>query len=313
MGTSSTVYAGNENAITKTLSTVPSFLYHKRLPKKNASLLLLKRNQQQPHHNRHPKRNHQHHRTSKRETKLLKDHESSIEFLVSMEQQLKPDTNNKDNYDNEVENNAANNTDNDESISSVHHQVVLLQNLVTINKHLQREEELLLRLMTKMRNYNSNIQANEMSANQIRTAIDQINCNMNSTNTEIQRLEMELQSSQELLHVKSDVVNRLSLELEEMEIAEGKHLSNGERNLNCLEKRVMLAQAPFYFQKDDFDTATVNLHCDQRNVNKFAATGMTNAKVGPKKLINEFCKDPDLLAINVNGGDNEYTLMGTLV
>lgn len=318
VGTSSNTYVDTETARNKPITTIPTDYHHKRLPKKNASLPI--KHNQHHHYHKHPKRNYR--KTSKRETKLLKDHASSKEFLlVSQQSSFMPDgKNDEHNYD---DNDTETNDNNDEStdsteLNSVHHQVGALQKLVTINKHLQREEELLLRLMTKIRNYNSDtatttIDDDVSSANQIRTAIDQVNYNMNSTNSEIKRLEIELQKSQEILSVKSDVINRLSIELEEIEISENKYKCGG--NLYDLQNHVILTQAPLYFQKDDFETATVNLHCDQRNVNKFAATGMTNAKVGPKKLINEFYKDHDLIVMNGNGdgGGNEYPLLGTLV
>lgn len=268
-----------------------------------------KRNQHHRHH--HTKR--KHHTTSKRETKLLKDHECSKEFLASIKHASSSGT--ADVSDNEDD------ACSDESNTDCsRQQVMALQKLVAVNKHLQREEELLVRLMAKVRKYECDMPDN-MSAVQIRGAIEQVNRNITISGDELHRMEMEIENFGELLSVKSDVVHRLSRELEQLEIGENVSgtvappLAAVATATAAVRYRlpddVILRQAPLYFQKDDCGIAAVNLHCDQRNVNKFAATGMDNAKVGPKKLLNEFRKDQELLVTYAMAGDS--ALLGTLV
>lgn len=275
------------------------FLKRKKATTEMAPQSTSKRNQHHRHH--HTKR--KHHTTSKRETKLLKDHECSKEFLASINVASSSGTADVSDNDGCSSNDECDCKDDN---NCVRHQVMAMQKLVVVNKHLQREEELLVRLMAKVRKYECDMP--DMSAVQIRTAIEQVNRNITCTGAELHRMEMEMENFGELLSVKSDVVNRLSHELEQLEIDEnvcGDATAMATTRYR-LPDDVILRQAPLYFQKDDCGIAAINLHCDQRNANKFAATGMDNAKVGPKKLLNEFCKDQELLTY-------DSALLGTLV
>lgn len=136
---------------------------------------------------------------SKRETKLLREHECSKEFL-SMAQTTTVLPENDDDFD----------------ADNISGQIEVLEKIVSINKHLQREEELLVRLSAKIRKYESDDP--NLTETQIKAAIQRVNSTIDKGFIEIQRMEDEFSVSDELLEVKSDVINRLSEELEKLDL-----------------------------------------------------------------------------------------------
>lgn len=316
---------------------------------------------------------------SKRETKLLLEHESTKEFVAATTTTSKSNSNTTTTVD---ENDIA-------------QQIELLEQIVAINKRLQREEELALRLNAKIRKYQSDDPT--LSEAQIKDALKNINTNIDHSTTEIEKMQHEILISGEMLEVKSDVINRLSKELEELEITNSNtnttttidqnqiqtELELSSTNSNTInyyhptslpiaapyqQQNSLIAESTYYttsyqpipstayysnsslipnnpypivtvdqlilspdsqyFQKKNCEIAAVNLlnhkatgptnatnvtslSFDQRNFNSPMNT-LINLKVGPKKFLNGFYKDPDSdTGISSLGEDGSQ--LGTLV
>lgn len=315
---------------------------------------------------------------SKRETKLLREHECSKEFLSTTQATPPPENDDKIDADN------------------ITGQIEVLEKIVSINKHLQREEELLVRLSAKIRKYESDDP--NLTETQIKAAIERVNSTIDKGFIEIQRMEHEFNVSDEMLEVKSDVINRLSKELEKLDLEEiqtdlqqqstliidsdqihghvldtmdttSSNNNNSQSNINSIRQQqitlqppmvfrdhpnyndattlphaslkinsnnqipttsyisnsvntfippyrvsdqIIFTQAPNYFEKDDCGVPLVNLlqHIDQRNLNSTYA--MHNVKVGPKKLLTGFGKDPDS-DTGLSSMGEDCSQLGTLV
>lgn len=146
---------------------------------------------------------------SEREAKLLKEHESRKEFC-------------------DARSGAGTADDGDEAgaVGGVHtictnadniaNQIELLEKVVAINKHIQREEELLVRLNAKIRKHESDNPA--LTEDEIMVALDRVNGDIVSANVEMERMEHELDASNDLLSAKANIVDQLSRELEALEL-----------------------------------------------------------------------------------------------
>lgn len=97
-------------------------------------------------------------------------------------------------------------------------QIELLEKVIAINKHIQREEELLVRLNAKIRKYE--VDDPNLTETQMRQVLDQINSNIESNSSELLKTEQELNASNHVLMTKSQIVKQLSQELETLEIDE---------------------------------------------------------------------------------------------
>lgn len=315
---------------------------------------------------------------SKRETKLLREHECSKEFISMAHSTTSPE-----------------NDDANVDADNISGQIEVLEKIVSINKHLQREEELLVRLSAKIRKYESDDP--NLTETQIKAAIERVNSTIDKGFIEIQRMEHEFNVSDEMLEVKSDVINRLSEELQKIDLetvepdlrhqltltidsdqihghasdlmcTTSSNNNNSQSNINSIRQQqitlqppmvfrdhpnyndaatiphaslnsnannqipttsyinsvntvippyrvsdqIIFTQAPNYFEKDDCGVPLVNLlqHIDQRNLNSTYA--VHNVKVGPKKLLTGFGKDPDSDTGLSSMGD-DCTQLGTLV
>lgn len=321
---------------------------------------------------------------SKRETKLLREHQCSKEFL-SMAHSTTIQSEN----------------DADIDADNISGQIEMLEKIVSINKHLQREEELLVRLSAKIRKYESDDP--NLTETQIKAAIERVNSTIDKGFIEIQRMEHEFNVSDEMLEVKSDVINRLSDELQKLDLqtvvadlqqqstltindrdsdrvhgqafdimcTTSSNNNNSQSNINSVRQQqitlqppmvfrdhpnyndattlphtslninsnnqtppttpyisnavntfipppyrvsdqIFFTQAPNYFEKDDCGVPLVNLlqHIDQRNLNSTYA--MHNVKVGPKKLLTGFGKDPDS-DTGLSSMGEDCSQLGTLV
>lgn len=159
--------------------------------------------------------------TSDREAKLLKEHESRKEFCNAQKESMDAtaavavalasdgavggasSTNNIENDDNNVAG-----------------QIEMLEKVVAINKHIQREEELLVRLNAKIRKYESDNPA--LTEEEIMVALDRVNGDIAMANAEMEKMEYELDESNVVLTAKANIVGQLSRELDALEL-----LSNG--------------------------------------------------------------------------------------
>ncbi|CAD7081862.1 unnamed protein product [Hermetia illucens] len=86
-----------------------------------------------------------------------------------------------------------------------------MEKLVAINKHLQKEEELLVRLGAKIRKYESENPA--LNEQQIREALARVNINIDNSEKEMQRLENDLLIFNEKLQEKTNLLEVLNKEL----------------------------------------------------------------------------------------------------
>lgn len=142
---------------------------------------------------------------SDREAKLLREHECRREFCDG-----------KQTMDNDVEAIVSQPADEHMSTDNVAGQIELLEKVVAINKHIQREEELLVRLNAKIRKYEADNPA--LTETEIKAALDRVNDGIASTNSEMVKMEHELDTSSEMLVVKADIVDQLSRELAALEL-----------------------------------------------------------------------------------------------
>ncbi|XP_031637301.1 probable WRKY transcription factor protein 1 [Contarinia nasturtii] len=139
--------------------------------------------------------------STSREEKLIDEHKSRKEFCEKME---------KINKDNANEN--ARKPLNEHLAG----QIELLEKVIAINKHIQREEELLVRLNAKIRKYE--FDDPNLTETEMRRALEQINTNIETSNSELVKTEQELNASDQMLMTKSKIVKELSCELEALEI-----------------------------------------------------------------------------------------------
>lgn len=139
---------------------------------------------------------------SKREAELLIEHESIRDSISNKEK------------DPEIVPSA---TNNDDELST---QIELLERLVVLNKHLQKEEELLVRLGAKIKRYEAD--ASGLTEQQVKEAIEKVDTQLNQGTSELQHMECQIKYSDEMLQDKSNALKNLYDELEEAEIEHGR-------------------------------------------------------------------------------------------
>jgi hypothetical protein len=145
-------------------------------------------------------------RRSKREHELLLEHQSTKEYSSAIKDELKSgavEGANKDSIDSEV---AA--------------QIDILEKLIVLNKHLQREEELCVRLSAKIKRYEAD--ASGLSEAQVKDSLSRVNEQLDEKNGVIAQMEDEIKTSDETLTAKTDFLKQLYDELEEAEVEQRK-------------------------------------------------------------------------------------------
>lgn len=146
-------------------------------------------------------------RRSKREHELLLEHQSTKEYSSAINVEKKSDeagaSSNKDPLDSEV---AA--------------QIDILEKLIVLNKHLQREEELCVRLSAKIKRYEAD--ASGLSEAQVKESLSRVSEQLDSKTDEIAKMENEIKTSDDTLTAKSDFLKKLYDELEEAEVEQRK-------------------------------------------------------------------------------------------
>lgn len=272
---------------------------------------------------------------SKRETQLLKEHECSKQLVQSQSEVRKRDD---DGVFFDADGNGGGDGDDDWT-----DKIEWLEKVFAINKHLQREEELVVRLTAKVRKYESDDRT--LTQSQIKDTITRLDSSIDASSSEIEQLQREIEISGEMMEVKRNAIVRLSDELERLDIVSKNIMDSSDgsyhANVDIQQKEIgsgalsplqysassivattkaysasnlgLLNQNPLYFQKNDCEITANNLlqHFDQRNLAGSTIT-MTNLKVGPKKLLNGFYKDPDSDTGLSSLGD-DGSLLGTLV
>lgn len=146
-----------------------------------------------------------------REAKLIAEHESRKEFCEKMEKTNVNNANGMRNTD--ANDNARKPLNVNEHLAG---QIELLEKVIAINKHIQREEELLVRLNARIKKYE--VDDPNLSENEMRTVLEQINTNIEKSNSELLKTEKELNASNQMLMTKSQIVKELSSELEALEV-----------------------------------------------------------------------------------------------
>lgn len=163
-----------------------------------------------------------HHTTAQsREAKLMKEHESRKEFC----RKLETDTNSNslgvsDSTAAAAATTTATATSSDKRDLNDHlaGQIELLEKVIAINKHIQHEEELMVRLSAKIQKYE--VDNPNLSEGEMKVVLERINSNIESSSSELKKTENELNESNQMLLDKSKMVEQLSMELEALELSE---------------------------------------------------------------------------------------------
>lgn len=146
-------------------------------------------------------------RRSKRENELMLEHQSTKEYSSAIQDERKSDE--------------AGTSGNKEAIDSeVAAQIDILEKLIVLNKHLQREEELCVRLSAKIKRYEAD--ASGLSEAQVKESLSRVNEQLDTKTDEITRMESEIKTSDEALTAKTDFLAQLYDELEEAEVEQRK-------------------------------------------------------------------------------------------
>lgn len=246
---------------------------------------------------------------SKRETELLQHHECSKE-LISSGHCLSSDVSPVNG-----------------SVGDVAEQIEWLQKVIEINKHLQREEELVVRLSSKVCKYQADDRT--MSAIQIQEALGTVNSSLDYTSSEMERMQNELALSSQILSEKENVILELSAELEQLDsyvsFQPDQQICFNQSNHQLptpafpdypptdsivhrqpqLPMQMFRSTDPMYFEKRDCGIASINMLHLKKNLN--IAQPASNIKVGPKKWLN---KD---FETNTALDDDALLQVGTLV
>lgn len=166
-------------------------------------------------------------RRSKREHELMLEHQSTKEFSSAIREEWKMDETVAGTSSSGGTGGGGAAGDNKEGVATkasidneVAAQIDILEKLIVLNKHLQREEELCVRLSAKIKRYEADVSG--LSETQVRDSLKRVNEQLESTQTEIAKMEREIKASDEQLESKSDALKALYDELEESEIEERK-------------------------------------------------------------------------------------------
>jgi hypothetical protein len=131
---------------------------------------------------------------SKRESELLMQHDTYREInthsLKPPKKETKSDSNNNETTD----------------------QIEMLEKVIVLNKHLQREEELLVRLTAKIKRYEAD--ASGFSELQVKEALHKVNQQLDLGSNELGKMESEIKCSDDVLEEKTNMLRKLYEELE---------------------------------------------------------------------------------------------------
>lgn len=171
-----------------------------------------------------------HHRRSKREHELMLEHQSTKEYssAISSEKKTTGGVN-----ENQVQQKEEKEDEikmiNDEEMpinSEVAAQIDILEKLIVLNKHLQREEELCVRLSAKIKRYEAD--ASGLSEHQVKESLKRVNEQLDAKTCEIAQMESEIKMSDETLNAKTDILKKLYDDLEEAEVEHRKLETNND-------------------------------------------------------------------------------------
>ncbi|XP_059610667.1 ras association domain-containing protein 10 isoform X2 [Phlebotomus argentipes] len=136
---------------------------------------------------------------SQRETMLLREHETAKEFSAAAEK-----------------NKEAPSKEPSEVPDDVTAEIDLLEKMYVLNKHLQREEELVVRLSAKVKRYESENPA--LSEHQIMEALERVNEEIAQKNSALEATDRELEASMSALQDKSQELQDIHEQLKAAEV-----------------------------------------------------------------------------------------------
>lgn len=163
-------------------------------------------------------------RRSKREHELMLEHQSTKEFSSAIKEEWKLDEATTSSMAVAGTSSSSSGGTPATIDNEVAAQIDILEKLIVLNKHLQREEELCVRLSAKIKRYEADVTG--LSETQVRDSLKRVNEQLESTQTEIAKMEREIKASDEELESKADALKALYDELEESEIEERKPTSS---------------------------------------------------------------------------------------
>uniref|UniRef100_A0A336KQW7 CSON014185 protein n=1 Tax=Culicoides sonorensis TaxID=179676 RepID=A0A336KQW7_CULSO len=153
---------------------------------------------------------------SRRETELRIEHETIVKNLKELSM--------KEEIDEEEEQGAMALPPETSKISQ---EIEVLEKIVNINKQLQKEEELLVRLGAKIKRYEAD--ATGLSEQQVLEALERVNKTLEINDDQLGKMDLEIKESDKLLEEKSSVLKKLYDELEEVEVEHNRLNANSQR------------------------------------------------------------------------------------
>ncbi len=132
-------------------------------------------------------------RRSNRESELLLEHESIKELTQSFVVNSEPSSSN----------------DTEDHIE-------ILEKLIVLNKHLQREEELIIRLSSKIKRHEAD--ASGLSEQQVKESLIRVSEQLDSNSHDLRAMENEIKLSEDILYRKTKDLKKLYDDLEEAEV-----------------------------------------------------------------------------------------------
>lgn len=100
--------------------------------------------------------------------------------------------------------------------SEIAQQIEVLEKIVNINKQLQKEEELLVRLGAKIKRYEAD--ATGLTEQQVLEALEKVNLQLSTGDEQLEKMDLDIKESDKILHEKSIELKKLYDELEEVEV-----------------------------------------------------------------------------------------------
>ncbi|XP_055382484.1 histone-lysine N-methyltransferase, H3 lysine-79 specific [Condylostylus longicornis] len=224
--------------------------------------------------------NHDHHqnkdvKSSSKNSRINRKYNNEEENIVLLDEDFHIGYNkNSKDYNSKIKDLHDNDTiTNNENISE---KIQWMEKLVMINKHLQREEELLVRLGAKIRKYESENPL--LDENQIREALSKVNNHLETGNMEIEKLELDLLSTKEQLEKRFSLLQNLNKELIEKEKEEEERKEEEEEQLQQDNEQIQ-------YNEEELKLQQLNQSTNEFGNENQAQTPSQN-EINPSKRIN---------------------------
>lgn len=156
---------------------------------------------------------------TERENELLQDHENAKSLKLKLiPEEKRPskatgtiNTKDKDQKGRHRQREEASTGDDENELQELEDKIEVLEKIYVINKHLQKEEELLVRLNAKIKRYES--ENPNLREDEILDTLNRLNSEIEQRNREIEITNREIELSDDLLNKKSALLNELGAEL----------------------------------------------------------------------------------------------------